>query len=399
MAYRGADSVRIDEHAELDIRTAAGGFKDAAPVSFQTAKRASGAGTHQIEVATKYWLKSTSAGQVFGFRVSDYDRTRELIIDPAVLIYSGFVGGTGDDAAFSIAVDSTRNAYIAGSTSSTQMSFPVAAGPDLMYNGGSSDAFVAKINPAGTALIYCGYIGGAQADVAQGVAIDSSGNAYVVGQTFSDETTFPVATGPGLVYSDGGPDVFVTKVNAAGTGLVYSGYIGGTSRDFGTGIAVDGTGAAYISGYTESSQQAGFPVLVGPDLIHNGGIDGFVAKVLPAGSGLAYCGYIGGAEDDYGRGIAVDSGGSAYLTGDTASTEASFPVVGWSGSDFQWWANRRLRGKGERDWGLPYLFRLSGQSWVGSWTWNRDRWRRKRLPHGRNGQRRIPGARRTRREL
>ncbi len=327
LAYRGANTVTLDAQGELDIQTSSGSFKDAAPVSFQTEPRAAGAVKHQIEVATKYWIKTTSGRAVYGFQVADYDRSRELIIDPAVLIYSGFVGGAGDDAAYSIAVDSARNAYIAGTTSSPQMSFPVVAGPDLTYNGGSSDAFVAKINPAGTALIYCGYIGGAQSDQAQGVAVDSSGSAYVVGQTFSDQTTFPVATGPGLVFSTGGPDVFVTKLNAAGTALVYSGYIGGTSRDFGTGIAVDSLGNAYISGYTESSQQTGFPVVGGPDLTYNGGIDGFVAKVVPAGSSLAYCGYIGGTEDDYARGIAVDSAGSAYLTGDTASPEASFPVA------------------------------------------------------------------------
>lgn len=319
LSYRGATRVGINSKGELEVATPAGGFHDESPVSIQRNPNKA------QNIATSYRLGSKGDVSTYGFNVAAYDRTRELIIDPAVLIYSGFIGGSGDDAAYAIAVDSARNAYVAGETSSTQTNFPVVAGPDLTYNGGGSDAFIAKVNAAGTALVYCGFIGGAQSDRGRAVAVDSGGNAYVVGETFSDQTTFPVLTGPGLT-ANGAPDVFVTKVNPAGTGLVYSGFIAGASRDFATGIAVDSGGNAYVVGYTESNQ-ASFPVVAGPDLTYNGGIDGFVAKVNPAGSGLIFSGYVGGDEDDYARAIAVDSTFNVYIAGDTASTQTAFPVV------------------------------------------------------------------------
>ena len=124
-------------------------------------------------------------------------------------------------------MDSSGNAYVTGYTSSDQASFPVTVGPDLTYNGGTDDAFVAKVNTAGTALLYCGYIGGSDYDYGYGIAVDSAGNAYVTGCTLSGQTCFPVNVGPDLTYN-GGPDAFVAKVNAAGTALFYCGYIGGS---------------------------------------------------------------------------------------------------------------------------------------------------------------------------
>ena len=109
----------------------------------------------------------------------------------------------------------------------------MTVGPDLTYNGGSCDAFVAKVNAAGTALVYCGYIGGSGDDYGCGIAVDSAGNAYVTGYTSSTEATFPVTVGPDLTYNGGTSDAFVAKVNAAGTALVYCGYIGGSGDDLG----------------------------------------------------------------------------------------------------------------------------------------------------------------------
>ncbi len=152
---------------------------------------------------------------------------------------------------------------------STEATFPVTVGPDLTYNGGAYDAFVAKVNAAGTALVYCGYIGGAGNDTGDGIAVDGAGNAYVTGSTTSTEATFPVTVGPDLTYNGGIRDAFVAKVNAAGTALVYCGYIGGSGDDFGYGIAVDGAGNAYVTGDTNSTE-ATFPVTVGPDLTYNG---------------------------------------------------------------------------------------------------------------------------------
>ena len=124
-----------------------------------------------------------------------------------------------------MAVDSFGNAYVSGHTASTEATFPVAVGPDLTYNGGAFDVYVAKVNAAGTALVYCGYIGGSGDESGFAVAVDSSGNAYVAGDTSSTQATFPVSVGPDLTYNLGTTDAYVAKVNAAGTGLSYCGYI------------------------------------------------------------------------------------------------------------------------------------------------------------------------------
>ena len=204
-------------------------------------------------------------------------------VNPAgtALVYAGYIGGSQEDVAYGIAVDSVGNAYVTGYTNSTEATFPVLGGPDLTFNG-RFDAFVAKVNAAGTALVYAGYIGGNQDDLGTGIAVDSVGNAYVTGITFSTEATFPVLGGPDLTFNGGIWDAFVAKVNVAGTALGYAGYIGGSGNDQATGIAVDSAGNAYVTGYT-SSDQASFPVTVGPDLTFKGGnYDAFVAKLKAA---------------------------------------------------------------------------------------------------------------------
>jgi hypothetical protein len=241
------------------------------------------------------------------------------------LDYCGYIGGANADSGYGIAVDADGNAYVTGDTLSNDSTFPVIIGPDLTLNG-VTDAFVARVNAAGTALDYCGYIGGAGNENGLAIAVTAGGSAFVGGDTPSSEASFPVTVGPDLSYNGGGSDGFVAKVNAAGTGLDYCGYIGGTDSDVATGIAVGGAGNAYVIGYTISTE-ASFPVAVGPDLVHNGFVDAFVAKVNASGSALSYCGYIGGSQNDYGRAIALDSGGGAYVTGYTKSDEASFPVL------------------------------------------------------------------------
>ena len=265
--------------------------------------------------------------------VGDYDRdvfVAKVAPDGTALIYAGYIGGAGWDYGYGIAVDSTGAAYVTGNTSSSEATFPVAGGPDLTYNGGNSyggDAFVAKVSPAGTGLVYAGYIGGARDDYGYGIVVDATGTAYVTGETWSSEATFPVVGGPDLTFNFG-YDAFVARVKPDGTALIYAGYIGGDSADSGNGIAVDATGAAYVTGYTRSFKTT-FPVVGGPDLTFNDGDgDAFVAKVNPAGTALTYAGYIGGTDSDRGRGIAVDSAGAAYVTGETFSSEATFPVVG-----------------------------------------------------------------------
>ncbi len=375
LAYRGVKGVRLNEAGQLEVETPAGGFEDDKPYAYQEVEG------RRVGIKAAYALDRASPGgsHPYGFALAAYDRSKPLVIDPAVLAYAGYIGGSGDDLSLGIAVDGSGSAYITGYTSSTEASFPVTAGPDLTSNGftdafvakvnplgtalvycgyiggsdedqgnttsdfhtfpvtvgpdlhdnGGSDAFVAKVNAAGTALVYCGYIGGSDDDFGNAIAVDGSGNAYVTGQTFSTEATFPVTVGPdltlnSLLFSD----AFVAKVNAAGTALVYCGYIGGSDEDQGNGIAVDSSGNAYVTGFTYSTQ-ATFPVTVGPDVTFNnpGTSDAFVAKVNAAGTALVYCGYIGGSDDDFGNAIAVDSSGNTYVTGYTLSTQATFPVT------------------------------------------------------------------------
>ena len=328
LAYRGVTGVRLTEAGQMEIATPVGGFTEDTPYVYQEVDG------QQVQVAAAYVLEPASASDShsYSFRVGAYDTSLPLVLDPVVLLYAGYIGGTGTDEGNGIAVDGAGNAYVIGTTFVTDGSFPVTVGPDLTWNGGN-DAFVAKVNTAGTALVYAGYIGGSDHEQGHAIAVDSAGNAYVTGLTYSTEATFPVTVGPVLTFGGGTGDAFVAKVNAAGTALEYCGYIGGSGFDWGFGIAVDGAGNAYVTGQTSSSE-ATFPVTVGPDLTWNGGNDAFVVKVNAAGTAFVYAGYIGGSSNDQGRGIAVDSAGNAYVTGDTSSTEATFPVTVGPGLTF-----------------------------------------------------------------
>jgi hypothetical protein len=246
------------------------------------------------------------------FEVGAYDRAQALVIDP-VLVYSTYLGGSSEDYGFGIAVDSAGNAYVTGRTASTN--FPTASPLQAAYGGSDWDAFVAKLNAAGSALVYSTYLGGSGSDeLGFGIAVDSAGNAYVAGQTTS--TNFPTAS-PLQAASGGGYDAFVAKLNAAGSALLYSTYLGGSGGDFGQGIAVDSSGNAYVMGRTNSTN---FPTASPLQATYGGAGDAFVAKLNAAGSALVYSTYLGGSGSDGGLGIAVDSSGNAYVTGCTFST-------------------------------------------------------------------------------
>jgi hypothetical protein len=241
-------------------------------------------------------------------------------LNPAgsALIYSTYLGGSGGDFGRAIAVDASGNAYVAGQTSSTN--FPTVGPYQGAHGGGSVDAFVTKLNPAGSALVYSTYLGGSGGDFGYAIAVGASGNAYVTGTTFS--TDFPTV-GAYQGADGGGYDAFVTKLNPAGSALIYSTYLGGAGDDSGNAIAVDASGNAYVAGQTLSTN---FPT-VGPyQGAHGGGsVDAFVTKLNPAGSALIYSTYLGGSGDDYGRALAVDASGNAYVTGQTSST--NFPTA------------------------------------------------------------------------
>ena len=245
------------------------------------------------------------------------------------LLYAGFLGGSDWDDGWGIAVDASGNAYVTGRTQSSD--FPAIVGPDTSHNG-DFDAFVAKVNPSGTALVYASFLGGSSSDAGRGIAVDASGNAYVTGGTGSSD--FPAVVGPDLSHNGGYVDAFVAKVNPSGTALLYAGFLGGSGEDEGWGIAVDASGNAYVTGRTESGD---FPTTPGAfDTTYGGGTcgigpytypcpDAFVAKVNPSGTALVYAGFLGGSGSDVGRGIAVDASGNAYVTGYTYSSD--FPAV------------------------------------------------------------------------
>jgi hypothetical protein len=327
LAYHGATSVQLTNTGQLTVATPVGGFVDDTPVAYQ--ESADGA-SQRSQVVVSYAQDSASNRSVgtivFGFHVGAYDTSKPLVVDPAIITYAGYIGGTGYEAGNAIAVDAAGNVYIAGETDSDQLSFPVTAGPDLTYNGGG-DAFVAKVQSNGMGFSYVGYIGGSQYDHANGIAVDAAGNAYVTGGTSSDQGTFPVTLGPDLTYNRGG-DAFVAKVNAAGTALVYCGYLGGGAYDTARGIAVDSANNAYVTGTTFApGSLPPFPVTVGPDVTFNGASDAFITKVRPNAT-FAYSGYVGGVGDESGAGVAVDGGGRAYVTGNTTSSQATFPIAG-----------------------------------------------------------------------
>jgi len=236
----------------------------------------------------------------------------------SALVYSTYLGGSGEDWGRGTAVDSFGNAYVTGYTYSPN--FPTVSPLQATHGGGSYDAFVAKLNAAGSALVYSTYLGGGGDDRGYGIAADSFGNAYVTGYTGSGN--FPTVSPLQATHGGGTYDVFVAKLNAAGSAVVYSTYLGGSGDDQGNGIAVDSFGNAYVTGYTNWTN---FPTANPLQPAFGGNWDAFVAKLNAAGSALVYSTYLGGSSYDCGYGIAVDSSGSAYVTGYT--TSANFPTA------------------------------------------------------------------------
>ena len=251
----------------------------------------------------------------------------------SALVYSTYLGGGSPDHATGIALDAAGNAYVTGNTSSVE--FPTTPGAYQTTFGGSNgvltssgDAFVVKLDPTGSALIYSTFLGGSGDDIAYGIALDSSGNAYVVGATAS--TDFPTTPGAfQTTFGGGETHVFVAKVNPLGSALVYSTYLGGSDHDEGFGIALDGLPSpnAYVTGETRSTDFPIIPGAIQPTFAGGTGFDVFVTKLDPTGSALIYSTYLGGPGDDYGNAIAVDAlpNPNAYVTGVTGST--TFPTT------------------------------------------------------------------------
>ena len=394
LSFDGADKLEIDAQGDLVLRQAGGDIRQHKPIIYQEIDGI----RHEIDGG--YVLKGDKS---VGFHVAAYDTSRTLIIDPVLaystflggsssdsgggiavdpagnayvvggtasldfpttaqafqatfgggingvvfvtklnptgtaLVYSTYLGGSGGDGGFGIAVDAAGNAYVTGGTRSTD--FPTTASAFQTTIHGGNDAFVTKLNPTGSALVYSTFLGGdgnADSDWGQGIAVDSTGNAYVTGTTYSRNfpttaTAFqPAFPGGSRFYAY---NAFVTKLNPAGTRLVYSTFLGGSNDrdggDVGVGIAVNAAGNAYVTGRTSSLN---FPTTAGafqpalrigiPTDIPT---DAFVTKFNPTGSAPVYSTFLGGDYDDYGRGIALDIAGNAYVAGVTGSLD--FPTT------------------------------------------------------------------------
>ena len=381
-----AGKLSVDSDGGLQIPTAAGRVTLEKPAVYQEE-----GGVHHA-VQGRYRVTRTGRRERVQFEIAQYDRRQELVIDP-VLAYSTYLGGSFDDQGTGIAVDATGAAYVTGYTGSAN--FPTASPIQATYGSGGYDAFVSKISPDGAQLIYSTFLGGSRDDYGRGIAVDGAGAAYVTGQTTS--ANFPTASslpsgygggndafvskispdGSQLVYSTylggssddyghgiavdiagaayvtgytsstdfptvsalqaalkGAQDAFVSKISTDGSYLVYSTYLGGNYSDYGYGIAVDGTGAAYVTGQTGS---ADFPTASPLQAVFGGIDDAFVSKINADGSRLVYSTFLGGSGDDEGDGIAVDGTGTTCVTGTTTSTD--FPTASplqarYGGSDY-----------------------------------------------------------------
>ena len=310
----GAGGAAVDSRGDLVLEGAAGRVTMRRPYVYQEAD-----GARQT-VAAEYALL---AGGEVGFRVGAYDASRPLVIDP-VLAYSTYLGGSGFDQAYNVAVDAAGNAYVTGVAYTSN--FPVTPGAFQTTRSGT-DAFVAKLSPDGRSLVYATYLSGANC---QGIAVDSSGSAYLTGYA---SINFPTTPGAFRTSLRGGFDAFATKLSPDGSSLVYSTILGSSFDDFGYDIALDAGGNAYVTGTTvyRAPGPGDFPTVNAFQPAYGGGNnDAFVTKVNPTGSALVFSTYLGGgqilnATDDWGEGIAVDAAGSAYVTGFTYSPD--FPVT------------------------------------------------------------------------
>jgi len=301
--FEGASAVSVD-NGELVLKAGSGELREMAPDAYQMR------GAQRAPVAASYRLFEDGTA---GFELGDYDTGQPLVIDP-VLVFSSLYGGAQFEAVTALAVDGSGNTYAAGWTESADL--PMKSAYQSTYKG-SVDAFVAKFDAAG-ALVYATYIGGTGEDRAQGIAVASDGGVIVTG--FTRSVNFPYMNAYQASLR-GGRDAFLLRLNAAGDGLVFSTFLGGTADDTANGVALDPAGNAYITGVTASTN---FPTLYGFQESPGGRQDAFMTKFTAAG-GLVYSTYFGGAGDDFGYGIAVNGDGEAYIAGATDST--NLPVA------------------------------------------------------------------------
>jgi hypothetical protein len=291
----------IQSNGSLTVVNESGQFQEDRPILFQQA------GGRTIPVQGAFRINQDGT---VGFTVGAYDPLKSLIIDPTIL-FSGHYGGYSQSTITALAVNSAYTVIAAGWTIGTDLG---SAGAAYRNNSGGVDAFVAAFSPAGGALLYCTYLGGSGDDRAFGVAVDAANNTYVTGWTSS--LNFPVVA-PYQAKLKGTRDAFVAKLNASGTALIYSTYLGGTGSDQGNAITLDSTGAAFVVGDTNSVNLTVTAGVFQPR--SGGGQDAFVAKISPAGSSLGFLTYFGGSGTEHATAIRRDTSGALFFGGSTWS--------------------------------------------------------------------------------
>ena len=312
LGVSGAKRVVTDDSGNLILASSAGDVLLHKPVAYQQKD-----GTRQ-PVDARFVLR---AHNQVSFELGIYDRSRELVIDPAVS-YATYLGGTAEDDGYAIAIDSSGDAYVTGQTKS--LNFPIVAGAYQSTPGGGFDVFVTKIKADGSALIYSTYVGGSGDDSGNAIAVDGSGDAFVAGGTKSTSNFPTTATAYQKSFGGGSLDAFVFELASSGGSLTYSTYLGGSGDDVATGLALakDSSGDTFIVGTAGPN----FPTTLGtiqPTI--NGTSNGFVTKFNSSGSARLYSTYLGGGSGDFAAAVAVDSSNDAFVTG--ATQNSTFPTT------------------------------------------------------------------------
>ena len=392
----GADYLEVDDQGRLVAHLDGGTVCWRKPFAYQETE------TGQRAIPVRFVV---SRGTQFGFQVGDYDPTRPLVIDPVLvyatylggsgdeyvggiavdssgnvfvigdtpslnfptvsayrstaicsndvfvtkvraggsnLVYSTYLGGTSDDFGGGIAIDSAGNAYLTGTTEST--GFPTTGNAIRLSNSGYYDAFISKLGPFGTNLLYSTYLGGSSDDFGSAIAVDNSGTVVVAGQTYSTTTgnpKFPATQSAYQKQNSGGLDAWVAKIDTVSGTLSYCTYLGGNTDEKASSIAMDGAGNAYVAGQVLDNTtippafpasnfplQSAFQSTFNPgatDPYTAGRSDGFVTKINSAGTGLIFSTFLGGNDDDMATGITLDAAARVYVIGETSST--NFPTT------------------------------------------------------------------------
>ena len=307
--WAGADSLEIDATGNLLVHHALGTLTDLAPIAYQEIDDI------KIPVDCDYRLYGEFD---FGFELTgSYSMEDPIVIDP-ILQYATYLGGSGEDGGYGIAVDSQGHAYVTGYTNSPD--FPVTPGAFQTTFGGEQDAFVTKFSTNGESLIYSTYLGGNDLDNGLSISLDSQNCAYITGLTRS--TNFPVT--PGAFQTTPG-GIFVTKIATDGGSLIYSSFLGNNNNDVSYGIIVNAQGNAYITGQTNSNVLPSTPGAFRTTLPNAGENSGFITKFSTDGGSLIFSTYLGGNRSTNCQSIALDTQGYVYVTGSTLSTD--FPIT------------------------------------------------------------------------